>query len=362
MAKILKMIEKLEDIKNRYLNLEEQMSDPEVIMDMDRYKKVSKDYKSLKPIVETYQAFQDVVGNIETAQEMLKDSDPDMVEMAKAELEELNSQHQELEEQIRVLLIPKDPEDEKDVLFEIRSGTGGDEASLFAGDLYRMYSRYFETAGLKVEVVDVNEGTVGGYNKIVLEITGDDVYGKLKFESGAHRVQRVPKTESQGRVHTSAATVVVMPKLEMEDVDINKADLKVDTFRSSGAGGQHVNKTESGVRITHLPTGVVSESQDGRSQIKNREIALQRLYQKIIDAKRSAHQSTQAEKRRSLVGSGDRSDKIRTYNFPQNRLTDHRINLTLYSLDKVMEGNIQQVIEALQIAENASKMQGEEEA
>jgi peptide chain release factor 1 len=222
-----------------------------------------------------------------------------------------------------------------------------------------MYTKYFETQGWKQEILQVNEGTVGGYSKIVLEVSGYNVYGKLKFESGAHRVQRVPQTESQGRVHTSAATVVVMPKLEMEDVDIKKPDLKVDTFRSSGAGGQHVNKTESGVRFTHLPTGIVAESTDGRSQIKNREIALQRLYQKIYDSQRAAYENEQASKRRSLVGSGDRSDKIRTYNYPQNRVTDHRINLTLYSLDKIVEGDMESIFEALQMAENAEKLKGE---
>ncbi len=355
------MIDKLEAIRDRYYYLEEQMADPEVISDMDRYMKISKEYKSLKEIVEVYQDYSKLLGNIETAEEMLKDKDPDMKEMAAMELEELRPRREEMEEKIKVLLIPKDPEDSKDVIFEIRSGTGGDEASIFAGDLYRMYSKYFETQGWSVEVLDANEGTVGGYSKIVLEISGQDVYGKLKFESGAHRVQRVPKTESQGRVHTSAATVAVIPKLEMEDVDINKADLKVDTFRSSGAGGQHVNKTESGVRFTHIPTGVVAESTDGRSQIKNREIALQRLYQKIYDMQKEAHDSEQAAKRRSLVGSGDRSDKIRTYNYPQNRVTDHRINLTLYNLDKIVEGDLEAIIEALQVAENAEKMKAGEE-
>jgi peptide chain release factor 1 len=224
-----------------------------------------------------------------------------------------------------------------------------------------MYSKFFETKGWKTEILNINEGTVGGYNKIVLEVNGEDVYGQIKFESGAHRVQRVPKTESQGRVHTSAATVVVMPKLEMEDVNINKSDLKVDTFRSSGAGGQHVNKTESGVRFTHLPTGVVAESTDGRSQIRNREIALQRLYQKIYENQKSQYESTVAAERKSLVGSGDRSEKIRTYNYPQNRVTDHRINLTLYSLDKIIEGNLDEIIEALLIYENAEKMKAYEE-
>ncbi|HKK75716.1 MAG TPA: peptide chain release factor 1 [Saprospiraceae bacterium] len=356
------MLDKLQAIYERYVYLEEQLADPSVMSDMDRYMKISKEYKDLKPIIEIFFKYRQLMGNIDTAKEMIETSqDPDMKEMAQMELEELGPRRETMEEDIKQMLIPKDPNDSKDVLFEIRSGTGGDEASLFAGDLYKMYSRYFETKGFKVDAVEVNEGTVGGYNKLVLEITGDDVYGTLKFESGAHRVQRVPKTESQGRVHTSAATVVVMPKLEMEDVEINKADLKVDTFRSSGAGGQHVNKTESGVRFTHLPTGVVSESTDGRSQIKNREIALQRLYQKIYEAQRDAHESEVAAKRKSLVGSGDRSDKIRTYNFPQNRLTDHRINLTLYSLDKVLDGDLDDIIEALQVAENAEKLKAAEE-
>lgn len=355
------MLDKLEAIYDRYLNLEEQMSDPDIIVDMDRYKKVSKNYKDLKPIVEAYQEYKNLLSNRDSAKQALNDEDPEMREMAQEELDTIVPQLEELEEKIKYLLIPKDPEDARDVIFEIRSGTGGDEASLFAGDLYRMYTRYFESKGWKVEAMEINEGTVGGYNKLVLEIQGDDVYGTLKFESGAHRVQRVPKTESQGRVHTSAATVVVMPKLEMEDLEIRKEDLKTDTFRSSGAGGQHVNKTESGVRFTHLPTGVVAESTDGRSQIQNREIALQRLYQKIYDQRRQAHESEQAAKRKSLVGSGDRSDKIRTYNFPQNRLTDHRINLTLYNLDRVMEGDIEGIIEALQLYENTEKLKAGEE-
>jgi len=292
---------------------------------------------------------------------MLKDEDEEMKEMAKEEIHSLTANKEELEEKIKVLLIPKDPEDSKDVVIEIRSGTGGDEASIFAGDLYRMYSKYFETMKWKTEVVSENEGTVGGFNKIVLEVYGKDVYGQLKFESGAHRVQRVPKTESQGRVHTSAATVAVMPKFEEQDIDIKKDDLRTDTFRASGAGGQHVNKTESGVRFTHIPTGIVAESTDSRSQHKNREIALQRLYAKILESQKLKAQSEQKAKRKSLVGSGDRSDKIRTYNYPQNRITDHRISLTLYSLDKFMEGNITGVVEALQVAENAEKMKAGED-
>jgi peptide chain release factor 1 len=357
----LVMIDKLEAINDRYQYLQEQMADPEVISDMDRYTAIGKEYKDLEEVVKAYLEYKDILGNIATSKEMLNEPDPDMQEMAKAELEELEPAKEALEEKIKVLLIPKDPEDSKDVIFEIRSGTGGDEASIFAGDLYRLYSKFFENQGWKTEIVSVNEGTVGGYNKIVLEVSGKEVFGKLKFESGAHRVQRVPKTESQGRVHTSAATVAVIPKLEMEDVNINKADLKVDTFRSSGAGGQHVNKTESGVRFTHLPTGIVAESTDGRSQIKNREIAITRLYQKIYEAQREAHDSKMAAKRRSLVGSGDRSGKIRTYNYPQNRVTDHRINLTLYNLDKIMEGQIDEIIEALQVEENAEKMRAAED-
>ncbi|MEO1516081.1 MAG: peptide chain release factor 1 [Bacteroidota bacterium] len=350
------MIDKLEAIRDRFQYLEEQLSDPDVISDMSRFKKVNKEYKDLKVIVEAFKEYKQLLGNIDTANEMLKDSDPEMQEMAKAELEELNPQREKMEEDIKLLLIPKDPEDSKDVIFEIRSGTGGDEASLFAGDLYRMYSRYFEKQKWKTEVISINEGTVGGYNKIVLEITGEDVYSKLKFESGAHRVQRVPKTESQGRVHTSAATVVVMPKFEMDDVNINKVDLKIDTYRASGAGGQHVNKTESAIRITHLPTGIVAESQDSRHQHKNREIAEQRLYAKIYETQREQHESEVAAQRRSLVGSGDRSGKIRTYNYPQNRVTDHRINLTLYSLEKIVLGEIEEIVESLRLADNAEKL------
>lgn len=353
------IIEKLEAIADRYYYLEEQLSDPDVVSDMNKYKKYHKEYKDLSAVVAAKNQYEELIGNIETANEMASSDDAEMKEMAQEELAELIPAREALEEEIKVLLIPKDPEDSKDIIMEIRSGTGGDEASIFAGDLYRMYSKYFETQGWKQEVIYENEGTAGGYNKLVVEVNGEDVFGKLKFESGAHRVQRVPKTESQGRVHTSAATVAIMPKFEMEDIDIKKDDLKVDTFRSSGAGGQHVNKTESGVRFTHLPTGIVAESTDGRSQHKNREIAIQRLYQKIKDAQVQEHQSKVSSQRRSLVGSGDRSDKIRTYNYPQNRVTDHRINLTLYSLDKIVDGAIEEIIQALQVAENASKMAAE---
>lgn len=349
------MLDKLASIYDRYIYIQEQLNNPDVAGDMERFRKLNKEYKKLEAVAETYLAYKKLLTDVDSARELL--ADPEMREMAQQELDELTDQRKILEEEIKVILTPKDPEDEKDVIFEVRSGTGGDEASLFAGDLYRMYTRFFESMGWKTEVISVNEGTVGGYNKIVLEVNGDNVYGMMKFESGAHRVQRVPKTEAQGRIHTSAATVAVIPKMEEEEININRADLKIDTYRASGAGGQHINKTESAVRITHLPTGIVSESQDGRSQHKNKEIAMNQLYQRIIDAQRSAKASELEAQRRSLVGSGDRSEKIRTYNYPQNRVTDHRINLTVHNLDQVMEGNLKTIIEALQVAENATKME-----
>jgi peptide chain release factor 1 len=352
------MLDKLDSLKDRYKNLEEQMSDPEVITDMERYAKISKEYKDLKKIVVVYDAFKELMGNIKTAREMAKEDDLEMKEMAKMELDELLPQQGEFEDKLKFLIIPKDPEDERDVIFEIRSGAGGDEAAIFAGDLFRMYNKYFSTKGWKTEVVSENENAAGGYSKLVIEITGEDVYGTLKFESGAHRVQRIPQTESQGRVHTSAATVVVMPKLIMEDVNINKADLRTDTFRASGAGGQHVNKTESGVRFTHIPTGAVAESTDARSQIKNRVIALQRLYQKMYDSQRIAYENEVASSRKSLIGSGDRSDKIRTYNYPQNRVTDHRLtgDSKNFSLQTIIAGDIGGIIEELQLFENTEKL------
>ena len=354
------MLGKLEAIYAHFLDIQEMLSNPDIVSDIKRYTKLNKEYKDLQEIVSCYKDYKGTLDNLESSQQMLADEDEEMRQMAKQEIELLSEEKAALEDKIKILLIPKDPEDSKDVIFEIRSGTGGDEASIFAGDLYRMYSKYFETMGWKTEVLNVNEGTVGGFNKIVIEVYGNEVYGKLKFESGAHRVQRVPKTESQGRVHTSAATVVVMPKFEEEDIDIKKDDLRTDTFRASGAGGQHVNKTESGVRFTHIPTGIVAESTDSRSQHKNREIALQRLYTKILEEQKNKAQNELTAKRKSLVGSGDRSDKIRTYNYPQNRVTDHRINLTLYSLDKIVEGNIEEIIESLQVAENAEKLKAGE--
>ncbi len=339
------------------MRLEEQLSDPEILSDMTRFTKVNKEYKELKPIIEKFDEYESLIGNIQTAKTMASDSDPELREMAKMELQELEPLVSPMEEEIKMLLAPKDPDDTKDVIFEIRSGTGGDEACLFVGDLYKMYSRYFEKNGWKVNSIAINEGSLGGYNKLIFEINGDNVYGKLKFESGAHRVQRVPDTESKGRVHTSAATVAVIPKFEEEEIEINKADLRVDTFRASGAGGQHVNKTESGIRITHIPTGVVAESTEDRSQHRNRDIAMNRLYLEIRDNAQRKFNNEQAAKRKSLVGSGDRSDKIRTYNFPQNRVTDHRIDLTLYKLDTILMGEIDEIIDALILYENTTRLQ-----
>jgi len=354
------MLAKLEELHNHFMSLEEKLSDPETLADMKKYSKLNKEYKGLQEIIEKYKSYKTVLGNVETAKEMLSDPDAEMQAMAKEELSALEPRQEELEEKLKTLLIPKDPEDSLDIVMEIRSGAGGDEASIFAGELYRLYVKYFDSQKWKHDVISLNEGSSGGYSKVVLEVFGENVYGKLKFESGAHRVQRVPKTESQGRVHTSAATVVVMPKYELEDIEIRKDELRTDLFRASGAGGQHVNKTESGVRFTHLPTGIAAESTDSRSQHKNREIALQRLYQKVQVVRKERAYQEQKSKRKSLVGSGDRSDKIRTYNFPQNRCTDHRIGLTLYSLGKIMDGDIEEIIEKLQMAENAEKMLSEE--
>jgi peptide chain release factor 1 len=351
------MLEKLEAIKARYMNLEEQLSDPDLISDMTRYTKINKEYSSLKELVDLIDQYKLNLDNLQNARLMLKDPDPEVKEMAEMEMESLKDAIEKNEETLKWRLIPKDPDDDKDVIFEIRSGTGGDEASIFAGDLFKMYTRFFDSQGWKYEVLSLTEGTQGGYSKIELEVSGIDVYGNLKFESGGHRVQRVPRTESQGRVHTSAATVAVMPKMEIEDIDINKADLKVDTFRASGAGGQHVNKTESGVRFTHLPTGFVAESTEARSQIKNREIAMARLISEIRKMTREKAYNEQTLKRKSLVGSGDRSEKVRTYNYPQNRVTDHRIGLTLYNLDQIMNGELKGIIDALLMYENTSKLE-----
>jgi peptide chain release factor 1 len=361
-AQIYTMLDKLTAIREKYLHLEELLADPSTISDMDRWKRINKEYKALQPIVEAFTRYERTYAELAGARQVLAaESDPDMRALAKEEIESLEPQCAALEEDLKVLLTPRDPEDEKDVIFEIRSGTGGDEAALFAGDLYRMYTRYFDAQGWTVEVLEENPGAVGGYAKIILDVSGDNVYSKLKFESGAHRVQRIPETEAKGRVHTSAATVAVLPKMEPEDIDVRKEDIRTDVFRASGAGGQHVNRTESGVRFTHLPTGIVAESTESRSQHKNREIAMGRLIQQIQDAQIQQQASARASQRRSLVGSGDRSEKIRTYNWPQNRVTDHRLegDNKNFNLDRVIEGELGELIEALTIADHAAKLQAE---
>ncbi len=350
------MLDKLRAIEDKFLYIQDQLSDPTVISDNKKWSNLNKEYKGMTEVVNVYREYAKVMSNLDEAKEML--SDPEMKEMAQDEIKSLNPQKTELEERLKILLIPKDPEDTKDVIFEIRAGTGGDEAAIFSGDLYRMYMKYFDTQKFKHEVITINEGSSGGYKEIVLEVTGDEVYGTLKFESGAHRVQRVPKTESAGRLHTSAATVAVIPKLELEDVNIRKDEIRVDTYRSSGAGGQHVNKTESAVRLTHIPTGTVAESQDGRSQHKNKDIAMGRLIQEIQDKRRKEHADGLAADRKSQVGSGDRSEKIRTYNYPQNRVTDHRLDgdNKNHSLQTVIDGDLSGVIEALKLLESTEKM------
>jgi peptide chain release factor 1 len=357
------LLTKLAAIKDKYEYIEEQLSDPSITGNMDKFMKINKEYKNLEPIAKAHDQYRQLVEGIAECREILESSDdPDLREMAKEELGVLLDKQEPMEEDIKQLLIPKDPEDEKDVIVEIRSGTGGDEAAIFAGDLYRMYERFIDKMGWKKEIITLNESEAGGYSKIFLQVTGDGVYGKLKYESGTHRVQRIPKTESQGRVHTSAATVAVMPILEQEDVHINPADLEWDTFRASGAGGQHVNKTESAVRVTHRPSGVVVECQEGRSQHKNREIAMQKLFARLYELQQEQHTSQMTDLRRSLVVSGDRSAKIRTYNYPQNRVTDHRINFTKYNLTEVMEGELDEFIQSIQTTYNAEKLKESEEA
>jgi peptide chain release factor 1 len=351
------MLEKLEAIHARYKDIELLLSSPEVVADMTRFQKLNKEYSDLKDLVEAYHNYTLFTSNKTEALALIKsESDPEMVEMAKAELAESEGKIEDLEQHIKQLLIPKDPEDEKNAVIEIRSGTGGDEASIFAGDLFRMYERYCASQKWKTEVIEMMEGTAGGFSKVTMSVTGNGVYGILKFESGVHRVQRVPQTESQGRVHTSAATVAVLPEAEEIDVTLDNKDIRRDTYRASGAGGQHVNKTESAVRLTHIPTGIVSECQDGRSQLKNYEKALSMLRTKIYEQELLRKQEEISKHRKTLVASGDRSAKIRTYNFPQSRITDHRINLTKYNLSEVLSGDLEEIIQELQIAENTEKM------
>lgn len=353
------MIERLQGIKHRFEEVSQLIVQPDVASDMKMFSALNKEYKDLEKIVKVYDGFLQTKESIKEAEEILtKEKDHEFREMAKAELNGLLPKLSDLEEELKLLLIPKDPNDSKNSILEIRAGTGGDEAAIFAGDLYRMYKLFAEAQHWKFTVANLNEGTSGGFKEIVATIEGEDVYGKLKFESGAHRVQRVPATESQGRVHTSAATVAVLPEAEEVDVTLNMGDIRKDTFRASGAGGQHINKTESAVRLTHLPTGVVAECQDGRSQHANYDKALKVLRSRIYEIELEKHNEEISSARKSMVGSGDRSDKIRTYNFPQGRVTDHRIGYTVYNLNNVMNGQINDFIEQLRIAENAEKLKG----
>ncbi|MPV85542.1 peptide chain release factor 1 [Ostreibacterium oceani] len=339
------LLKKLDELCERYEEVSGLLSDPEVIGNQNQFRQLSQEYASLEPLQKTVEALKAAEQVVIEGQEILDGDDKELAELAALEIDEAKAEIETLNEQLQILLLPKDPHDDNNVFLEIRAGTGGDEASIFAGDLFRMYSKYAETQRWQIEILSESDAEHGGYNKIITRVIGQGAYSKLKFESGAHRVQRVPETESQGRIHTSAATVAIMPEVEtVDEFDINAGDLRVDTFRASGAGGQHVNKTDSAIRITHIPTGVVVECQDERSQHKNRARAMSLLQAKLLDAQRQKQQQAQSEMRRNLVGTGDRSDRIRTYNFPQGRVTDHRINLTLYKLDEVLQGSLDLVI------------------
>jgi peptide chain release factor 1 len=351
------MLDQLEAIRERFEEVSQQITMPEVVSDMSKFKRISKEYKDLEKIVNKYKEFTHILQNIDEAKLIIStEKDEELRELAKAELDEFIPKKEEMESILKEMLIPRDPNDSKNIILEIRAGAGGDEASIFAGDLFRMYQKFIETQGWKMSVVDINEGTAGGYKEIILQVEGEDVYGKMKFESGVHRVQRVPATESQGRVHTSAASVAVLPEADEVDVQINMNDVRVDTFNSSGAGGQSVNTTYSAVRMVHIPTGIVVSCQDERSQIKNREKALSVLRSRIYEMELAKHNAEIAAHRKSMVGSGDRSDKIRTYNYPQSRVTDHRIGYTVYNLPAVMDGQVGDFIEQLRIAENTERM------
>ncbi len=351
------ILSKLELLSARHEEIAGLLSEPDVINDQNKFRSLSMEYSQLEDVVKAFDEYQQLEQDRQAAEEMLREDDAEMREMAQEEIDAAKARMDELELELQKLLLPKDPNDNANVFLEIRAGTGGDEAAIFAGDLFRMYSRYAESQRWQIEVLNSNEGEHGGYKEIIARIIGAGAYSRLKFESGAHRVQRVPETESQGRVHTSAATVAVIPEGEdVQMIEINPADLRVDTFRASGAGGQHVNKTDSAIRLTHIPTGTVVECQDERSQHKNRARAMSLLQARIYDAEKQKQEKEQAAERKSLVGSGDRSERIRTYNYPQGRITDHRINLTLYKLDDVMQGHLEYVIEPLMNEHQAEQL------
>ena len=349
------ILSKLSEVSERYIEIENLLSQPDITSNQENYIKLSKEYSDLSPIVKAFKDYEKSESSLDEAKQLVKDGDPEIREMAEIEIEDLTASIQALEIEIKRLLLPKDPDDSKDVFLEVRAGAGGDEAALFAGDLFRMYSRLSERNNWNMDVVSIREGDHGGYKELVTRIEGNDVYKQLKFEAGVHRVQRVPATESQGRVHTSACSVAVLPEMdEIDEINIDKNDLRVDTFRASGAGGQHVNKTDSAVRLTHIPTGIVVECQDGRSQHKNKEKALSLLQSKLLDAEREKKDSEQAENRKVMVGSGDRSEKIRTYNFPQNRITDHRIEMSVHNLPAFLDGDMEEMISSL-LEENQAR-------